>query len=312
MDKMFWRCAWDIFTRLIRKIMARLSQILKGMQGDEGKTPELRAGDTHIQWRYANQTPEDTWQDLIAISELTGDAIEIQKGELAIQWRYADQDPEDTWKDIVTLTEITGTEGLSAYEVWLLEGNEGTEQDFLNSLGGSSIVFKRSATALTKPANTGYNVPEGGWARSVEIAGIDRTEVADGISRAVSGDVGDEALFITAEAETGRPLADVNDSGAVNTTDAFNYAQHTNGSTYIPYIEDVMHPYMVANKVDYAAYFDDTEDLYMCVGRNDGTEWVWDTPINLDAGGGADQFNIDGGTADSVYTLEQTIDGGTA
>lgn len=36
-------------------------------------------------------------------------------------------------------TIVTGVEGLSAYEIWLQQGNEGTIEDFLNAQGAHPV-----------------------------------------------------------------------------------------------------------------------------------------------------------------------------
>jgi hypothetical protein len=38
------------------------------------------------------------------------------------------------------LSKAIGEPGLSAYQIWLNNGNQGTETDFLNSLKGSSTT----------------------------------------------------------------------------------------------------------------------------------------------------------------------------
>ena len=69
---------------------------------------------THIQWRY---TGEETWKDLIPISELKGDTgidaknIELRSNTTHIQWNYVG---EDNWTDLVSLSELTGPPGESA------------------------------------------------------------------------------------------------------------------------------------------------------------------------------------------------------
>ena len=42
-----------------------------------------------------------------------------------------------------------GVPGKSAYEVWLLQGNTGTEQDFLNSIGGTGTIQFNTLPILT-------------------------------------------------------------------------------------------------------------------------------------------------------------------
>ena len=71
--------------------------------GADGANVEFREHEGYVQWRLADQTPEATWENLF---ELPGDgddgaAVEIRYHEGEIQWRYADQDPEDTWKKVV-------------------------------------------------------------------------------------------------------------------------------------------------------------------------------------------------------------------
>ncbi|WP_257671005.1 hypothetical protein, partial [Parapedobacter tibetensis] len=39
-----------------------------------------------------------------------------------------------------TTSDLRGADGISAYEVWLAEGNTGTEQDFIDSLQGEQGV----------------------------------------------------------------------------------------------------------------------------------------------------------------------------
>ena len=54
-----------------------------GNGGSGSKMIELQKGDTHIQWKYAD---EEVWQDLIAIQELKGD-----KGDTGIQGPKGEQ-----------------------------------------------------------------------------------------------------------------------------------------------------------------------------------------------------------------------------
>ena len=51
-----------------------------GNGGSGSKMIELQKGDTHIQWKYAD---EEVWQDLIAIQELKGDKGD--KGEQGLK-----------------------------------------------------------------------------------------------------------------------------------------------------------------------------------------------------------------------------------
>ena len=57
-----------------------------GNGGSGSKMIELQKGDTHIQWKYAD---EEVWQDLIAIQELKGD-----KGDTGEQGPQGIQGPK--------------------------------------------------------------------------------------------------------------------------------------------------------------------------------------------------------------------------
>ena len=43
-----------------------------------------------------------------------------------------------------------GDDGLSAYQVWLNLGNTGTEQDFIDSLGGSKAIYDSQSRTVTQ------------------------------------------------------------------------------------------------------------------------------------------------------------------
>lgn len=64
-----------------------------GGPGEDGREVELRAGSTHIQWRYQG---ESTWRDLIALSALKG-----EKGDKGDQGDEGPQGPPgvglNTW-----------------------------------------------------------------------------------------------------------------------------------------------------------------------------------------------------------------------
>ena len=57
-----------------------------GNGGSGSKMIELQKGDTHIQWKYAD---EEVWQDLIAIQELKGDKGD--KGEQGLKGDKGDK-----------------------------------------------------------------------------------------------------------------------------------------------------------------------------------------------------------------------------
>ena len=63
------------------------------------------------------------------------ECVPVIKGD---PFTYSDFTPEQ-------IAELQGVDGKSAYEIWLLLGNEGTEQDFIDSLaaGGVDLTFHK-------------------------------------------------------------------------------------------------------------------------------------------------------------------------
>lgn len=49
---------------------------------------------------------------------------------------------------------IAGSNGKSAYEIWLAQGNEGTEQDFLNSLKPAPVTLESLGLTIDTQDNT--------------------------------------------------------------------------------------------------------------------------------------------------------------
>ena len=84
--------------------------------GQDGREVELRNNGDYIQWRYAGE--DDTaWQNLIALSELTGAdgqdgadgrEVQFQVADGYIQWKY---DTESDWQNLIALSELTGADG---------------------------------------------------------------------------------------------------------------------------------------------------------------------------------------------------------
>ena len=72
---------------------------------------EFQVSATHIQWKAVS---EDTWNDLIALSELTGangQNIELRKTASVIEWRVAGQLDDAGWTQLVSLEDIKGPKG---------------------------------------------------------------------------------------------------------------------------------------------------------------------------------------------------------
>ena len=86
------------------------------IQGNPGRTPELRANDTHIQWRFIG---ESTWYDLIALSVLEGtdgddgddgdDGLtpELRISDRTLQWKYTIE-AATAWRDLYTFPDVSG------------------------------------------------------------------------------------------------------------------------------------------------------------------------------------------------------------
>ena len=94
----------------------------------------------------AQEIPEQypTWQQLAnqKIIEMNNKITEVtaleEDLEDKVQNGYFKGDKGDTGEPGQNGTDgLNGKDGKSAYQIWLDEGNEGTEQDFLNSLKGT-------------------------------------------------------------------------------------------------------------------------------------------------------------------------------
>ena len=110
-----------------------------GLDGANGKEVTFQVADGFIQWQYIGDT---TWINLINLDTLTGDAgtngkeVAFQVADGFIQWQYVG---EETWHnliDLLTLAGSNGQDGLSAYEIYLLNNPnyEGDEVQWLNDL----------------------------------------------------------------------------------------------------------------------------------------------------------------------------------
>ena len=98
---------------------------INGQDGKDGREIEVRATDSHIQWRYSN----GEWQNLVAISDITGPAgangndgktpeFRVEAGTL--QWKYTS---DSIW--------------LNLYDLSLLKGRDGTDgKDGINGKDG--------------------------------------------------------------------------------------------------------------------------------------------------------------------------------
>jgi hypothetical protein len=83
--------------------------------GTNGREVVLRNNGSYVQWQYVGDT---AWKDLILLTDLKG-----AQGDKGDPGASVKGDP--------------GSNGLSAYQVWLAQGNSGTEAAYLTSLKGA-------------------------------------------------------------------------------------------------------------------------------------------------------------------------------
>lgn len=73
-----------------------------GDTGQPGRTPELRVGLGYIQWKYQD---EFEWQNLVALSALTGSSIQLRTFNGYIQWKPT---TETVWENMISLNDLKG------------------------------------------------------------------------------------------------------------------------------------------------------------------------------------------------------------
>lgn len=73
-----------------------------GNTGQPGRTPELRVGLGYIQWKYQD---EFEWQNLVALSALTGSSIQLRTFNGYIQWKPT---TETIWENMINLDDLKG------------------------------------------------------------------------------------------------------------------------------------------------------------------------------------------------------------
>lgn len=90
--------------------MAASKAASSGLPGKAGREIELGTGGGFVRWRYVGDA---AWQNLVAVSALTGSAgndgksVELQKTATAIQWRQTG----GSWADLVLLSALKGETG---------------------------------------------------------------------------------------------------------------------------------------------------------------------------------------------------------
>lgn len=146
-------------------------------------------------FKYDDFTPEQLESlkvkgDPFTYDDFTPEQIAILKGEKGDPFLYSDLTPEQK-------AELKGADGKSAYEIWLLLGNQGTEQDFIDSLAAGGVDLT-SYLKITDAANTYQpkgtylenetdpSVPE--WAKQVSKPAYGVNEIT-GLETALLGKV---------------------------------------------------------------------------------------------------------------------------
>ena len=84
--------------------------VIEGTDGEDGREVELRTTDTHIQWRYEEETE---WHDLVSLEDITGGdgrEVELQIANGYIQWRYT-TGADTAWKNLMPLSDLKGEDG---------------------------------------------------------------------------------------------------------------------------------------------------------------------------------------------------------
>lgn len=134
----------------------------QGLSGNDGREIELSVTSTHIAWRY---TGEETWNNLIALSELQGDTgatgadgreIELNKSDTHLQWRYVGG---GSWTNIVALSEITGQQGEQGIQgIQGIQGERGEDGGDFTVLGYYATINALETAVPNPNAGDAYGV----------------------------------------------------------------------------------------------------------------------------------------------------------
>lgn len=142
----------------IDEVADLLSDSLQGNPGINGREVEFRKTDSSIQWRYAdnNQSSDDNWKDLIALSELKVYGSTPSIGTNG-NWWIGD---EDTGVKALAVDGQTPTISISSDGYWVIN-DEKTEHRAIGTNGTSYYVHIKycsetpssSATLTDTPSN---------------------------------------------------------------------------------------------------------------------------------------------------------------
>lgn len=92
---------------------------------------EFRVQDGMLQYKIDNES----WVNLFDLSSLNGREVEMSVEGGFIVWKYVG---DSAWINLISLSDLKGDDGKSAYDIWIEEGNIGSQQDFLDSLKGDT------------------------------------------------------------------------------------------------------------------------------------------------------------------------------
>ena len=154
-----------------------LVDIIPAVSAD-GREVELRANDTHIQWKYVDEG-DDAWRDLVALSALTGGdgsdgadgrEIELQNNGTTIQWRYKG---DTTWNDLVDLSALTGAagqDGADGREIELQNNGTTIQWRYVGETEWKDLVDLSALTGATgQDGKDGQDGADGTDGREVEL-----------------------------------------------------------------------------------------------------------------------------------------------
>ena len=157
---------------------------IDGKDGINAKNIEVQRAETHIQWRYEG----DEWQNLVAISDITGPAgqngkdgangktPEFRVNENTLQWRYVG---DEIWLNLYDLTALKGADGRDGADG--INGKDGVDgKDGADGLNGAD----------GKDGNTPFIGENGNWWIGEIDTGV-KAEGKDG-SAGEKGDTGEK------------------------------------------------------------------------------------------------------------------------
>ena len=168
------------------------------LQGVEGKTPELSASSTALQWRYTGDTE---WKTLVQLSLLKGDPgvkVMLRKGETGIEWKYEN---DNLWQTLIAMADLS----FSYEDLTDEQKQEIAKKPVLDNVtvtSGESASGSFSANGVDDKGNPKYNlslvVPKGdkgdtGKTPVLEVGNVVTLDPTDNASVSLTPDEPDSA-----------------------------------------------------------------------------------------------------------------------